>query len=104
VRTYEQRTGSTHQWRKLRARALRELPLVCVFCSTALDPSAPRGSRQAPELDHIVPAKYGGPDVIENVQWTCSPCNRSKSDRGASRGEDGPTVKAPRTFVTERTW
>lgn len=98
---YEQRTGSTHQWRLLRKRALRELPLVCVFCRTPLDPSAPRGSQHAPELDHIVPAKLGGPDVIENVQWTCSPCNRSKSDRGTRRAAAPPQT---RTFVTHRRW
>lgn len=99
--TYEQRTGSTHQWRLLRKRALRELPLACVFCGTVLDPSAPRGSKTAPELDHIVPAKRGGPDVIENVQWTCSPCNRRKSDRAAPEHTPKPS---PRTFVTWRTW
>lgn len=99
---YEQRTGGTHQWRLLRKRALRELPLGCVFCGIALDPSAPRGSKTAPELDHIVPAKFGGPEVIENVQWACSPCNRSKSDKGGPH--HGPDTSAPRTFVTRRTW
>lgn len=98
---YQQRTGGTHSWRKLRARALRELPLVCVFCEVQLEPGARRGSRFAPELDHIVPAKFGGQDVLSNVQWTCSPCNRRKSDR-SSPAEREP--KPPRTFVTHRTW
>ena len=97
---YQQRTGSTHSWRKLRARALRELPLVCVFCRVELDPMARRGSRLAPELDHIVPAKLGGQEVLSNVQWTCSPCNRRKSDRTPAPQES----QAPRTYVTWRTW
>lgn len=96
---YEQRLGSTHQWRKLRQRALRDLPLVCTACGIALDPGARRGSATAPELDHIIPAKRGGPDTIENVQWMCSPCNRRKSDK-----HDEPLPKPPRTFVTSRKW
>lgn len=95
--TYQQRNGGTHAWRKLRARALRELELACVFCGTVLDPSAPRGSLTAPELDHIVPAKLGGQDVMSNVQWACSPCNRRKSDRA-------PEPKPARTFITHRNW
>lgn len=96
---YQQRTGSTHSWRKLRARALRELPLICTFCGIELDPVARRGSATAPELDHIVPAKLGGEEVLSNVQWTCSPCNRRKSDRPEQR-----MPVTPRTFVTHRTW
>jgi 5-methylcytosine-specific restriction endonuclease McrA len=98
--TYQQRTGSTHQWRKLRQHALRVLPLTCAGCGTALDPSSPRGSVTAPELDHIVPAKFGGPDTIDNVRWMCSPCNRRKSDRY----DEATAPKPPRTYVTWRTW
>jgi 5-methylcytosine-specific restriction endonuclease McrA len=101
VSGYQQRSGGTHSWRKLRARALRDLPLVCAFCGVALDPTAPRASRFAPELDHIVPAKYGGEEVLSNVQWACAPCNRSKSDRG---GPSTQEPKPPRTYVTSRTW
>ena len=97
---YEQRLGSTHAWRKLRAQALRTLPLACAACGVELDPSAPRGSPTAPELDHIVPAKHGGADTLDNVQWLCSPHNRMKSDRTAPP----PRPEPPRTFVTWRTW
>lgn len=95
---YEQRLGGTHAWRKLRQRALRELPLVCAACGIALNPTAPRCTATAPELDHIVPLKAGGADVITNVQWMCSPCNRRKSDRH----EQWP--EPPRDYVTWRTW
>lgn len=97
---YEQRTGSTHQWRLLRRRALRELPLVCFACGKQLDPTARRCTPTAAELDHILPAAAGGTDTIANVQWACHPCNRRKSDW---RPAPSPP-RAPRTFVTSRTW
>lgn len=98
---YEQRLGGTHQWRKLRARALRDLPLWCAACGIQLDPNAPRCTPHAPELDHIVPRKAGGADEIGNVQWMCSPCNRRKSDRTAP---PEPSPQRPREYVTWRTW
>jgi 5-methylcytosine-specific restriction endonuclease McrA len=99
--TYEQRLGGTHAWRKLRARALRELPLACAECGIVLNPSAPRGSATAPELDHIVPRKYGGADTLDNVRWMCAPHNRRKSDRYEP---PAPQPQPPRTFVTHRKW
>lgn len=85
---YEQRLGGTHQWRLLRKRAIRELPLICsnAQCRQVLDLTAPRGSATAAELDHIIPRRAGGTDTIENVQWMCAPCNRRKSDKTNVRG------------------
>ena len=101
---YEQRLGGTHQWRKLRQRALRVLPLVCSACGIKLDPSAPRCTATAPELDHVIPAKAGGADDISNVRWMCSPCNRRKSDRLEEQERQAVRPNPPRTFVTSRTW
>ena len=32
------------------------------------------------EIDHIVPLSRGGSDMLGNLQTTCVPCNRGKSD------------------------
>jgi 5-methylcytosine-specific restriction endonuclease McrA len=41
--------------------------------------------RREPEirlsLDHVVPLRHGGPNVISNVQPLCMPCNFSKRDK-----------------------
>lgn len=73
------RTGTT-AWLTIRKQALRVLPLTCAACGSQLDRKAPRHTPTSAELDHIVPHSRGGQDVIENVQWLCFPCNRSKSD------------------------
>ena len=64
---YEVRYGCTHAWRKLRQRA-RALPLACAACGVERNPSAPRCTPTAPELDHILPVKSGGIDTLGNVQ------------------------------------
>lgn len=33
------------------------------------------------QLDHIYPWSRGGPDIVENLQLLCQPCNGSKGDR-----------------------
>lgn len=32
-------------------------------------------------VEHIVPSSHGGSDDIDNLAWSCSPCNLSKSNR-----------------------
>ena len=32
-------------------------------------------------VEHIVPASRGGSDDVDNLAWSCSPCNLSKSNR-----------------------
>ena len=95
---YEQRTGGTHAWRLLRAKALKQLPLICVACKRELDPTARRCTPTAPELDHILPAAAGGTDTLDNVQWMCHPCNRRKSDRRPGAVPKAGAVYDHRTY------
>lgn len=40
----------------------------------------PEGTRWA-TLDHILPKRHGGRDVMHNLQLACPPCNSDKADR-----------------------
>ena len=46
---------------------------------------------QAFHLEHIVPRQHGGDDMLENLAWSCSRCNRRKGTNlatiDASSGE-----------------
>uniref|UniRef100_A0AAU2V8K7 HNH endonuclease n=1 Tax=Streptomyces sp. NBC_00003 TaxID=2903608 RepID=A0AAU2V8K7_9ACTN len=63
-------TGSTRQWRQVRAAVLGEEPL-CWQCG---EPST--------EVDHIIPRKHGGDDRRSNLRGSCRPCNLA---RGSGR-------------------
>lgn len=83
----------THGASSVSARAL---PLACAACGVERNPSAPRCTPTAPEIDHILPVKSGGTGTLGNVQRTYSPRNRRKSDRTNDRS---PRPSPPRTFA-----
>jgi 5-methylcytosine-specific restriction endonuclease McrA len=84
----------------LRSRVLSEQPW-CSGCGIELDLSLPRTHPAAAQVDHIVPVSRGGALYDRaNLTSMCRACNRTKSDR---MPED-EHKKAPRTFVTSRTW
>ena len=67
-----------HRWRnrvpisaKLRARVYERDGHACVHC----------GATEPLSIDHIVPWSKGGPDVFENFQTLCRPCNSRKGAR-----------------------
>lgn len=81
------RTG-TAQWKRMRARLIRERPHFCHWCSKALDHRAPRGAPNAIEVDHLVPVSLR-PDLadeLSNLTLACYPCNRSKGNRAQPGG------------------
>ena len=49
----------------------------CPFCDTDI--------RESFELDHIVPLSRGGEGTLTNLQVTCRPCNRAKSNKDPTR-------------------
>jgi len=79
--TIPQRSGSTRQWRVLRARVLALAGHTCQQCGNL-----------AAHADHITARSAGGTDTMHNLQALCGPCNLRKGDaRGGREGE------APRT-------
>lgn len=30
------------------------------------------------QIDHVIAEKHGGPTTLENLAWSCTPCNRFK--------------------------
>lgn len=59
---------------KIDVALLQELRVLqghrCAYCPAEL------GDR--PHLDHVVPLSRGGTHTLDNVVWSCAPCNLSK--------------------------
>lgn len=98
------RTG-TAQWKRTRARLIRERAHVCHWCGKTLDQTAPRGSVDAIEVDHLVSVLLR-PDLandLSNLALSCHPCNRSKGKRSQPKARtaivcafhDPPTWTCP---------
>ncbi|MBI5763651.1 MAG: HNH endonuclease [Planctomycetes bacterium] len=65
-------------WRRLRRLVLRLHP----FCVDPFGHHAADGRFEvATEVDHIVPRRAGGKDVIENLQSLCITCHSRKTAR-----------------------
>lgn len=70
----------------VRRQAERELPKRCAHCGA---------TNVRLWLDHIVNSAAGGPDIIDNAQWLCTPCHDTKTKKeqraGRNRGRRAPT-------------
>lgn len=73
----------------------------CGICHEPIDYTLHYLNPGAFVVDHVVPLALGGLDVIENKQAAHRKCNRDKSDKAPEEFTHG---RAPRSFVTDRTW
>ena len=64
------RSGSTRQWRNLRARVLYRDRYTCQCCG------AP-----ATHVDHVQPVLFGGGDDEGNLRALCGSCNLGRGTR-----------------------
>lgn len=49
---------------------------LCGYCGCSLQFDVPK----AVHLDHIIPLSKGGTHTLDNIVWTCSHCNLTKSN------------------------
>lgn len=69
----ELRSGQKNMSGKMREWVReQQLPKECVFCSAAKNL----------HMDHLIPVSRGGPDVPENIVWSCQTCNTSRGNKG----------------------
>jgi diadenosine tetraphosphate (Ap4A) HIT family hydrolase len=61
----------------IRYEVLKRAGSRCELCGVPMD-------ERALQIDHIVPRKHGGKDLIENLQALCWLCNANKGDRDAT--------------------
>jgi 5-methylcytosine-specific restriction endonuclease McrA len=78
--------GSTRSWRVLRDRVLNRDGHCCQRCG--------QGEGKL-HVDHIVPKRLGGSDLMENLQTLCQMCNLSKGGRFFGEGGTPPTLHVP---------
>jgi hypothetical protein len=53
----------------------------CFWCGKpVIDTDEPEGENKAVP-DHFIPISKGGPDVVENVNVSCQPCNRIRGNK-----------------------
>lgn len=57
----------------VRYGVLKQAGFRCELCGTSAD-------ENAMEVDHILPRKHGGKDLMENLQALCWTCNANKGD------------------------
>lgn len=58
--------------KRKRERIIKKYGGICQICGE---------STEWPELDHILPRKYGGGDEESNLSLLCASCNNKRSDR-----------------------
>ena len=77
-------TDSRKGWRRIRARVLQRDGGVCQNCGQ---------SEGKMHVDHIVPKRLNGSDLMENLQTLCQFCNLSKGGRFFSDASSPPTLQ-----------
>ncbi|WP_399501959.1 HNH endonuclease [uncultured Actinomyces sp.] len=76
------RTGTTQykQWRTRVLAAARDAGVAsCPICGVTLDYTQGRKPNSA-EPDHILPARWGGRNTLDNGRVLCRRCNQSRGD------------------------
>jgi 5-methylcytosine-specific restriction endonuclease McrA len=76
---------------------IRRAQPPCGICQQPIDYTLKYPHLDCFVVDHVIAVNNGGPDTLDNKQAAHNRCNREKSDKL-------PEQRAPRTFITHRTW
>ncbi len=72
---------SLPSWKRLRRQVKKRDGATCQYCGT---------EAQVGHVDHVIPLSKGGTDTIDNLAWSCRPCNLSKSTKTLDEWEYRP--------------
>jgi 5-methylcytosine-specific restriction endonuclease McrA len=70
--------------RATRERLRRQHRGTCYYCKRYCGVST--GLRGT--VDHLIPLSRGGPDAIENLVYSCKPCNQTKGNKTPTEYEE----------------
>lgn len=85
-------TRFAHEFRNNMREKYQAVGARCYLCGQPIDYDAPAGSRDALEIDHVIPTSER-PELMfeeENLRPAHMSCNRSKQD-----SKPGPTLGIP---------
>lgn len=88
--TLQKRDKRQHGWEIYTTEIILERwGTICYLCNIEIDLEAPRNGTNplGLHLDHVIPIKKGGADIIDNVKPTHAGCNLAKSDKMWLNGE-----------------
>lgn len=63
---------SLPSWKRLRRQVKKRDESICQYCGT---------EAQVGHVDHVIPLSRDGTDTIDNLVWSCRPCNLSKNNK-----------------------
>lgn len=66
--------GGRVEWEAL-ARSWGESDGRCCWCGTEIGLGVRRGELPLATVEHLLPFRDGGLNLIENIGWACKPCN-----------------------------
>jgi len=72
---------SLPSWKRLRRQVKKRDESICQYCGI---------EALVGHVDHVIPLSRGGTDTVDNLVWSCRPCNLSKNNKMIDEWEYRP--------------